>query len=132
MSMQMAQKIRSKTDLQPEAVHDLQSTKRLIAHLSELFAHPGRQPPGFGIVEQRSYDNGRGHHVGARGFDRCRAALVDQRRMFNGAYAQLRRSCDGAWRMAMSRDIFSTPAGLLDRCYNFPVRKLIHPNGICR
>src|ERR1700722_12680769 len=52
--------------------------------------------------------------------------------MFNGAYAQVRRSCDRARRMTMSRDIFSPPSGLLYRCDNFPVRKLIHPNGIRR
>ena len=89
MSMEMAQKVRSKTDLEPEAIHDLQTTKRLITHFSELFAHPGRQPAGFGIVEQRSDDNSRRHHVCARGFHRRRAALVDQSRMLNGAYTQL-------------------------------------------
>src|ERR1700722_11694235 len=43
MSMEVAQKVRSKADLQCEAVHDLQTPKRLITHLGELFAHPARQ-----------------------------------------------------------------------------------------
>src|SRR5580658_1752331 len=77
MSMEVAQKVRSKADLQCEAVHDLQTTKRLITHLSELFAHPGRQQSRFRIVEQRSYDDGRRYHVGSCGLDGRGAALVD-------------------------------------------------------
>src|ERR1700761_6207319 len=123
MRVEMPQKIRPKAHLKSRAIHDLQALERLIAHLAELLAHPGRQAPGFSIVEQRSYDDSRRHDVGARGFHGLRATLVNQSRVLYRAYPEHRRSGNGARRVAMCGDILSAPSGLLDRCYNFTLRE---------
>src|ERR1700722_18131143 len=46
--VQMAKKIRPETYLKPRAIHDLQALERLLAHLAELLADPGRQAARFG------------------------------------------------------------------------------------